>query len=268
MHLRLRSCDTATYFIVDTKTRAVYADLEERGAVNRGNAPDAGLAERALQSACDYAEYFVRAVPGTITPDGRFFVRGPLTQAERADLQAGGEVPTERPALLLHLDFFDAELEGRITLSENYHGWRALGFSWRAAALKAFFSALFFGWPTIEVGRIGAKRYTSTGIFDRHGRIDEARLAPYLAEFDAAGGEMSFEQVRDLLKRRSPNGVVSKLQFGSLFEVCKRQNGNREVITEVQFIGLFDGSLLWQAASMPNNAGRRARWLQPAPDAP
>jgi hypothetical protein len=267
MHIRLRDCATRTYFVVDTTARTVYADLKERGAVRRGDEPDAALAERALESAAHYAEYFARAVPGTQTPDGKFFVRGPLTQAERAALGAGADVPTERSALQLHLDFFDADLDGRITLRENYRAWRGLGFSALGAAVKALFSALFFGRPTIEIGRISAKRYASTGIFDPRGGIDQARLAPYLAQFDAAGGEVSFEQVVDLLKRHSPGGTVSRLQFGSLFAVCKRQNGNRKVITKAQFTGLFDGSLLWQAASMPNRAGRRARWLQPASDA-
>lgn len=268
MHIRLRDCATRTYFVVDSTARTVYADLKERGAMGRGDQPDAALAERALESAAHYAEYFARAVPGTQTPDGKFFVRGPLTQAERAALGAGDDVPTERSALQLHLDFFDADLDGRITLRENYRAWRGLGFSPLGAAVKAFFSALFFGWPTIEIARIQARRYASTGIFDRRGAIDQARLAPYLAQFDAAGGELSFEQVLELLKHRSPRGgIVSRRQFGSLFAVCKRQNGNRKVITKAQFTGLFDGSLLWQAASMPNRAGRRARWLQPASDA-
>ena len=59
-------------------------------------------------------------------------------------------------------------------------------------------------------------------------------------------------------------GLVSRGQFRSLFAVCRRMNGEREFITREQFIGLFDGSLLWRAASMTNSAGRRAPWLQPA----
>jgi hypothetical protein len=267
MHIRLRDCATRTYFLVDTAARTVYADLDERGAASRADEPDAALAERALASASDYAEYFARAVPGTKTPDGKFLVRGPLTQAERATRRAGGDVSTERPALQLHLDFFDLDLDGRITLAENYRGWRGLGFSRFGAARKALFSALFFGWPAIEIERIGARRHAGTGIFDRQGAVDAARLAPYLAQFDAAGGELSCAQLFDLLERHAPKGMVSRAQFGSLFAVCKRQNGNRDVITKAQFNGLFDGSLLWLTASTPNRAGRRgrrARWLQPA----
>jgi hypothetical protein len=36
-------------------------------------------------------------------------------------------------------------------------------------------------------------------------------------------------------------------------------NAGSNAVTKAQFVGLFDGSLLWQAASLPDNAGRRAR---------
>jgi hypothetical protein len=266
MQIRLRDCATATSYVVDTTARMVYADLGEEHTVSRAHRADPGLAERALASASEYAEYFVCAVPGTRTPDGKFFVRGPLTQTEAAALEDGGEVPNERAALHLHLDFFDSDGDGRITPAENYRGWRALGFSRFGAALKTLFSALFFG-VHIEIDRIGEKHYAGTGIFDRAGGIDEARRAPYLAEFDAAGGELGFTEVLAALERHSAAGMVSRAQFRSLFAVCRRMNANRGVITKAQFCGLFDGSLLWQAASMTNNAGRRARSLQPASDA-
>jgi hypothetical protein len=264
MQIRLRDCETRTYFVVDTTARTVCADLEDRGRVSLADRADAGLAERAHASASEYAEYFVRAIPGIRTPDRKFFVRGALTQAEAAEFAAGREVTTERAPLLLHLDFFDSDLGGRITLAENYRGWRGLGFSRFAAALKVLLSALFFGGPTIRIDRIRSQRYAGSGMFDRKGAIDEARLAPYLHEFDAAGGELSFEQVFAALDRYSTAGMVSRGQFRSLFALCKRLNANRSVITRVQFVGLFDGSLLWRAASMTDNAGRRARWLQPA----
>ena len=264
MHIRLRDCHTGTYYVVDTMARAVYADRDDSGCINRTQRTDPALAERALASASEYAEYFVRAIPGTRTPDGNFSVRGPLAQAEARQLEAGDDVPSERDALRLHLDFFDADLDGRITLTENYRGWRALGFSRLGAVLKSLFAALFFHGPTIEIDRIAAKRYSGSGIFDRKGGLDEVRLAPYLAEFDGACGELSFDDLFAALDRYSSAGVVSRQQFRSLLAVCSRLNGNRNVITKAQFIGLFDGSLLWLAASMTDNAGRRARWLQPA----
>lgn len=273
MFLRLRDCDTGTYFIVDTTAGKVCADLGNRGSVGWAGEPDATLASGALESARRYEECFARAVPGTDTPDRKFHVRGPLTQAEQAALAQGREVATERPALQLHLDFFDPDLDGWISWSENYGGWRGLGFSRLAALLKAFLSALLFGqlgatrFMAIDITRLTPKRYASTGIFEAQGGIDNARLQMYLAEFDAAPGErLSFEQTIALLQKHSPDGIVSRSQFRSLFDVCRRLNGNAEVITKAQFRGLFDGSLLWHAASMTNNAGRRAPWLQPSAD--
>ena len=130
--------------------------------------------------------------------------------------------------------------------------------------VKTLFSALFFHGPSIEIDRIATKRYSSTGIFDRKGGVDEIRLAPYLAEFDGACGELSFDDLFAALDRYSGTGVVNRRQFRSLFAVCSRLNANRNVITKAQFIGLFDGSLLWLAASTTTNAGRRARFLQSA----
>jgi hypothetical protein len=251
MHIRLREPGASIGFIVDTNAGKAYPE---------GLAAD--LVKRALASAADYTKYFARPVPGTTTPDGMFLVRGGLNQGEVAALAAGRQVRPERTALELHLDFFDLDGEGTITLAENYRGWRALGFSRFAAALKAFFAALFFGFR-IDIDLIARRR--SSGIFRKDGGIDQDRLAAFIAEFDAgAGGELGFEQVRAALKKHSTGGIVSRGQFSSLFAVCKRMNGGRSVITRAQFVGLFDGSLLWLAASMPDNAGRRARWLQPA----
>jgi hypothetical protein len=250
MQIRLRDPDSGRPLIVDTAARKVYAE----GA-------DPGVKERALSAACEYSRYFVRAVPGTTTPEGRFLVRGGLTRAEATALAQGRPVRAERTALELHLDFFDADGDARITLPENYRGWRVLGFSRFSAAFKALFSALVFGGYAIDIERIGRRRRKSTGVFDRGGALDEAQLASYLAEFDAAGGELGFEALLETLRRHSAPGVVSRAQFRSFFAVCRRMNSNRSVITKGQFVGLFDGSLLWQAASMAGSAGRRT----PAP---
>jgi hypothetical protein len=261
MDIRLRDCDTGTHYIVDTTARTVCANLEESPRVSRADAVAPALAERALAAATEYEEYFVRAIPGTRTPDGKFVVRGGLTRAEAAALAAGRDVQAERTALELHLDFFDADGDSRITFMENYRGWRALGFSRFTAALKAFFAGIVFGFR-IDIDRIASRRYASSGVFRPGGGIDEGRLAPYLAEFKDAGGELSFAQVRAALERNADPGPVSRGQFRSFFAVCRRMNAGRNVVTRAQFVGLFDGSFFWQAASMTDKAGRRARMLR------
>jgi Caleosin related protein len=261
MHMRLRDSDTGTYYVVDTAARTVCANLEERPRLSRADAVVGALAERALAAATEYEEYFARPVPGTRTPDGRFLVRGSLTRTEAATLAAGRDVPAERTALELHLDFFDADGDGTITLTENYRGWRALGFARFKAALKALFAAVFFGFR-IDIEGIAKRRYPSSGVFRPGGGVDELRLAPYLAEFKHVGDELGFAQVLAALERNADPGMVSRAQFRSFFAVCKRMNAGREVVTKAQFVGLFDGSLFWQAASMTDSAGRRARFLR------
>jgi hypothetical protein len=263
MQVRLRDSETGTHYVVDTAARTVCASLEERPRVSRADALAGALAERALAAATEYEEYFARAVPGTRTPDGKFLVRGGLKRAEAAALAAGRDVPAERTALELHLDFFDADGDGTITLAENYRGWRALGFSRFRAVLKALFAALVFGFR-IDIEGIANRRYASSGVFRPGGGIDELRLAPYLAEFKDAGDELGFAQVLAALERNADPGMVSRAQFRSLFAVCKRMNAGRDVVTRAQFVGLFDGSLFWQTASMTDHAGHRARLLRQA----
>lgn len=257
--LRLRDAQTGTCFIVDSAGGKVYADQDDEGQVGAGQEVRGDLARRALESAAEYREYFEVAVPGNATPDLRYKLRGRLTQAEHDQLNAGEKVSTERTALQLHLDFFDHDLDGRITLAENYVGWRRLGFSRLGALVKAVESGLVFGWRHWGTIRVkGIERYQdASGIYDKNGSLDEARLKVYLAEFDARRRPLSFDEVIALLDQHGAKGKVSRHQFGSLFEVCARLNNGEKVVTRAQFRGLFDGSLLWLAASTPRNDGRR-----------
>jgi hypothetical protein len=260
--LRLRDCTTQTYFVVDMEARQVYVDRAERGSIGPEDKISGDIAERVLDSACGYQKLFARPVPGNRTPDDKFEVRGCLTRSERAAFAAGHSVPAERAALLLHLDFFDRDLDGKISLAENYRGWRCLGFPKLAALGKAALSAALFGKVlakfAVDIERIGAKRYAhNTGLYDNAGRIDQARLAEYLAFFDAKGEPLTFDETLTLLRKLSAPGFISRSQFRSLFSVCKRLNKGAKVVTKAQFRGLFDGSLLWLAAATTNDAGRR-----------
>jgi hypothetical protein len=250
--LRLADCATGTRFIVDLASGTAYADTREEGWIGRGDAIAGALAERVLASAREHDALFELAVPGNRTPDGKFEVRGALTRQERRAFAEGGDVLAERAALLLHLDFFDRDLDGMITPAENYRGWRRLGFSGAAAAVKAALAAVLFGriaaGLSIDVERIAERRYArATGIYDRAGALDHSRLDSYDAAFEAAGGTLSFEETRRLIDAQSSAGAVSRGQFRSLFSVCERVNRGERVVTQAQFRGLFDGSLLWLA---------------------
>jgi hypothetical protein len=260
--LRLRELESGTYFVVDMAAGIAYAETLDEGTIADSN-EHGGIAQRALLSARHYDSLFELPVPGNTTPDGKFEVRGGLTRAERKDFAEGRRVAAERAALLLHLDFFDRDSDGKISVGENYAGWRRLGFSKLAAAAKAVSSAAIFGRIlagfAIDIERIGAKRYArGTGIYDHAGRINHARLDEYCAAFAQRKRPLTFDETMALLENNSAPGFLSRGQFKSLFSVCERLNKGAKVVTEAQFRGLFDGSLLWLAASTSNDAGRRA----------
>jgi hypothetical protein len=251
--LRLRDCVSGTYFIVNLASGRAFAATRAEPRIGLEDEISGPIAERAVASALDYRSFFEVAVPGNTTPDGNFEVRGALTRREQNAFGEGASVPVERPALLLHLDYFDRDLDGRISLAENYAGWRRLGFSKLAAAAKTALSAVLFGrlvaGLAIDVEAIGARRYArATGIYHADGSIDHDRLDHYRAAFDAGNGRLTFEETIAQLEN-SAAGSVSRGQFRSLFSVCERLNRGERIVTAAQFRGLFDGSLLWLAAS-------------------
>lgn len=250
--------------VVDAASGRAWQDRDGDGKVEIGEELKGPGQRAAAKAAGEIETYFVAPIPGTTTPDGDFEVRGPVSPAEAAAFAAGVALPVERSALKQHLDFFDGDRDGKMTLKESYEGFRAVGFSPVKAGVKAFMAGMIFAGPTkkgtVDVEGIAyGKRYaSSTGIFDAHGRLNEAKLAEYTAEFDKAGGRMSFDDVLKLLNKKAAAGTVSKGQFKSLFTVCEKLNAGGKYVTTEQFRGLFDGSLLWRAASITDASGRRA----------
>ena len=210
--------------------------------------------------------YFLVPFSGIATDDGRFVSRGRLNVQEARTFDAGQGIPGRRSALKEHLDFFDQEpADGRITLRENFRGWRALGFGWFRAALQTFLSSVLFGRVAdrfaIDIERIGEKRKGgNTGIYDASGEVDPARLAAFLADFDRAAAQAGTlaipqDEAKAIIDRHAKLGMVSSGQFRSLFAVCERINDGK-TITRAQFEMLFERSLLVYAASFPERDGR------------
>ncbi len=57
------------------------------------------------------------------------------------------------------------------------------------------------------------------------------------------------------LAQRAELGRIPRRQFESLLALTERVNGSR-VVTRDQFLGLFDNSLFWTVASLPDRSGR------------
>lgn len=260
--MRLREAGTGRSLIVDTAAGRAFSDTDGDGKIGRGEALSAEQAQAAVAAAREVERLFVAAIPGTITPNADFEVRGPVSAAEARAFASGQALPVEREPLKQHLDFFDGDGDGKMTLRESIRGFRAVGMSPISAVVKAVGAGVIFGRLkegfAVDVEKIATgRRYAaSTGIYDRDGRIDEARLSEYLDEFAKKGGSLTQDEVMGLLARKAQAGTVSKNQFKSLFTVCEKLNGDKTV-TAAQFRGLFDGSLLWLAASVADEQGRR-----------
>jgi len=59
-----------------------------------------------------------------------------------------------------------------------------------------------------------------------------------------------------MLAQRVELGRIPRRQFKSLLFLTERINGSKTV-TKEQFLGLFDNSLFWVVASLPDRSGKR-----------
>jgi len=266
--IRLFHRDSNRHFIV--AGGEVYADHKRIRRITRDDRISGSLEgvtrDELLQAARYFTTLYDIPVEGTANVDRSIRSSGLLNRKEIQQLQfdpAG--VPAVRTALERHLDFFDAEsLDGRITLGENWRAWRRLGYSFFTALIGALGAAILFGrirdGLAIDIARISEKRpQKSSGLYDSNGQVDDVLLAEYLTAFreHASHGVITQDEARAILDRKASLGWVSTRQFASLFGLCTLLNRNEKVITERQFAALFDGSLLYLAASIPDQHGRR-----------
>jgi len=260
--IRLLHAGLNRYFIVHDGR--VYTDAADDGRI-RNDAPYAGLAAEALLSAAQYfSNYYDAPFPGAQSLDPQITSGGVLNRREAARFASHPDgVPARRPDLFGHLDFFDrADADGLITLRENYCGWRDLGFGVLRSVVLTLGSAVVFGRVAdrfaIDIERIGEKRPRgSTGLYGPDGNVDRARLAAFAAAFDAApDGVLTHGQLDAALAERVSLGRIPRRQFNSLLALTARINGS-PTVTRDQFVGLFDNSLFWAVASLPDRSGRR-----------
>jgi hypothetical protein len=255
LSLRLRSNETGDFLVVDDGR--VYRDDNGDGRINSADElpPDSEVARAARAAAVYIEQLFADPCPGVRSADGRFTSAGELNSAETTRLRLGEAILVRRPDVWAHLDFFDElERDGIITLRENYIGWRALGWGRIGAATKALVSGVVFGRARhgfrVDIEAIQERRPKhGTGIYDRAtGNLSPARLEEYLKEFDrhAVNGKLGHRELEQLLAKGGPLGRVPRGQFRSLVQLTTKLNGS-PTVTREQFIGLYDGSLLYVA---------------------
>ena len=174
-----------------------------------------------------------------------------------------------RTALQKHVDFFDTDLDGKITLSDTYHGLRRLGLgAARAAAFAGVINAALgsstSGAPslTVDAGRIHAGKHRSdTGVYDAKGRFSAPRFRRLFARYDADGdGALDGEDLARLCAENRADivgHVGSKAEFGLLLDLAGEERNGKKVLTRGRLQRFYNGSLFYQVAE--EVAARHAR---------
>lgn len=257
--LRLFHSGLGRHFIVASEI--VYADLDGRGRISKSNRYSGAAATALVAAARHFDDYYDAPFPGARSLDPEITSGGRLNDKEiERFLHDPQGVVAKRPDLMGHLDFFDRDKgDGMIKPGENYRSWRALGFGVLKSLVLTLGSVVAFGRIAdgfgIDVERIAEKRPKgSTRIYGPDGNVDPARLAEFASVFGPKS-VLSHDQLKAALADKVKLGLVPKRQFQSLFVLTEQINGSK-IVTKEQFLGLFDNSLFWAAASMPHRSGR------------
>ena len=173
-----------------------------------------------------------------------------------------------RTALQKHVDFFDTDHDGKITLSNTYRGLRRLGLGRaRAAAFAGVINAAL-GWSTsgapsltVDAGRIHAGKHRSdTGVYDKKGRFSHPRFRRLFARYDADGdGALDGEELARLCADNRVDlmgHLGSKAEFGLLLDIAGEDRHGKKVLTRGRLQRFYSGSLFYQLAR--EIAARRA----------
>jgi len=187
----------------------------------------------------------------------------PVPPAPRSAPNSGS-----RTALQKHVDFFDTNHDGKITLSDTYRGLRRLGIGTVrstafAGVINAALGSLTSGAPslTVDAERIHAGKHGSdTGIYDKNGRFSLPRFRRLFAKFDADGdGALDGEELTRLFADNRTDLVGhlgSKAEFGLLLDVAGEERNGKKVLTRGRLQRFYNGSLFYQVAE--EVAARRA----------
>lgn len=194
--------------------------------------------------------------------------RGPSPRRD-GDANAGA-----RTALQKHVDFFDANHDGRITLAETYAGLRRLGLG---GLRSAAFASVIHGalgpvtsralTLTIDTARIQFGRHGSdTGIYDKRGRFSPGRFRALFDRHDADGdGALGAGELARMFSRNRTDilgHLGSRAEFGLLLELAGEKRDGRSVLTRERLGHFYNGSLFYTLAEGVKSgeaAARRAR---------
>jgi len=173
-----------------------------------------------------------------------------------------------RTALQKHIDFFDTDHDGRITLSETYCGLRRLGLgAARSAAFAGVINAALGSSTSgsaslsVDAERIHAGKHGSdTGVYDASGRFSQTRFRRLFASYDADGdGALDTVELNRMYagSRTDLMGHLgSRAEFGLLLDLAGEERNGKRVLTRERLLRFYNGSLFYQLAE--EVAARRA----------
>lgn len=165
-----------------------------------------------------------------------------------------------RTALQKHVDFFDTNRDGRITLAETYTGLRRLGVDVLRSAAFASVIHGALGPVTsraltldIDTARIQFARHGSdTGIYDKHGRFSPSRFRALFDRHDRAGnGALGARELSRMFSRNRTDVLGhfgSRAEFGLLLEIAGEERDGRRVLTRERLGHFYNGSLFYTLA--------------------
>lgn len=205
---------------------------------------------------------------------------GGTRRRREEDARAVARRPDEHPeiptALQKHVEFFDRDGDGEISLLDTYRGSRALGYGRVLSGLLAVSINTALGWPTadpprptlrIRIANIHRGRHGSdTDIYDELGRFVPEELDETFARYDKDGdGALDLRELwarargdRDIYDLVGQ--IASLAEFGLVYLIAA-EDGKLDRDT---FRSIYDGSLFYRVeARVAEDRRRRAQetWL-------
>jgi len=180
-----------------------------------------------------------------------------------------------RPPMFRHLDYFDQNKDGTITVPEMYQGLRDMGASRLTAAKLAVGTGLVRGsmtegHPSLNINIENAFKSAQagrSGAFDPSGNLDQGLVDHLIGQVDPAGDDHitmdDFKRAgQQMAQERAPGDGLgdkakrllmskeSDLAWSSLMEVAGKKGGDgKPYLTRNDIQWFFDGSLFYRLAA-------------------
>lgn len=176
----------------------------------------------------------------------------------KAPRRSNASLSGTRTALQRHVDFFDSNGDGRITLADTYSGFRRLGIGVTRSAvfgllINAVLGPMTSKRPTFTVNtsRIHASIHRSdTGVYDAAGRFSKTRFEELFTRHDVDGdGALDEAELAGMFARNRTDlagHLVSRTEFGLLLELAGEVRDGRRLLTRERLHDFYDGSLFYK----------------------